>query len=65
MQAERHFQHATGSNYAKPVLPFDKDEREVRVKGKRLTPLNRQWGQLYSWGLLLLCSQILLSPEHI
>lgn len=25
---------------------FDKDKAEVKVKGKRLTPLYRQWGQL-------------------
>lgn len=33
MQEGGHFQHATGSNYAKPVHPFDKDKREVGVKG--------------------------------
>lgn len=67
MQGGGHFQRATGSNYAKPVLPFDKDKREVGVKGKRLTPLYRQWGQLCSCiqGYCYCCSQILLSPVHI
>lgn len=36
MQGGGHFQHATESNYAKPLLPFDKDKKEVRAKGKRL-----------------------------
>ena len=33
-------QPATGSNYAKAMLPlfFDKDKSEDRVKGSRLTP---------------------------
>lgn len=66
MQGGGHFQHATGSNYAKPVLPFDKDKGEVRVKGKRLKPLYRQRGQLCSCigGCCYCCSQILLSPVH-
>lgn len=47
--------------------PFDRDKGGVRVKGKRLTPLYRQWGQLCSCaeGYCYCCSQILLSPVHV
>lgn len=46
---------------------FDKDKGEVRIKGKRLTPLYRRWEPLCSCmgSYCYCCSQILLSPVHI
>lgn len=35
------------------------------VKGKRLTLLYRQWGQLCSWIGSYCCSKMLLSPVHV
>lgn len=57
------FSMQRGAIMQKPSPPFDKDKRGV--KGKRLTPLYRQWGQLCSCirGYCYCCSQILLSPS--
>lgn len=65
MQGGGHCQHATGSNYAKAVLPFDKDKTEV--KGKSLTHLYIVGAalQLYTGLLLLLQSDIVVPSAHM
>lgn len=66
MQGRGHFSMQQGAIMQK-LYTFDKDKGEVRVKGKRLTPPDMQWGQLGRCigGYYYCCSQILLSPVHV
>lgn len=51
----------------KTSLLFDEDKGKVRVKGKRLTPLHGQWGQLCGCirGYCYHCRHMLSSPVHV
>lgn len=54
IQGRGQFLQATGSNYAKAVMPYD--EEESRARG---------WHLCCRWGYCYCCSQILLSPVRI
>lgn len=61
MYGAGHFQHATGSNYVKPVLPLTRIKKESESRAREY----RWWGQLCSCIGSYRCTQILLSLVHI
>lgn len=66
MQGKGHLDMQQGA-IMQNLSTFDKDKGEATVKGKRLTPRYRQWGQFRRCigGYCYCCSQILLSPVHV
>lgn len=65
---KKDFQHATRGNYAKPVLPFDKDKRVKSSQGQEADTFVWAVGaalQLYRGLLLLLQSDILVPSAHM
>lgn len=65
MQGGGHCQHATGSNYAKAVLPFDKDKTEVKGKSRTRLYIVGAALPLYTGLLLLLQSDIVVPSAHM